>query len=112
MEGDDEIRESSEGGEKQGANEQRVADSGAAKKKKKKKKNKKKRTPEEVVEEQEEEAEAEEMDDYIDISTISRYFNHSDALEINVKNFNYNKELDKYFKGEKLVEDADISSFV
>lgn len=36
--------------------------------------------------------------------------NELDSLEIKKKNFNYNKELSKYFKGSKLVEAADESS--
>lgn len=91
---------------------QESSEKAAAKKKRKKKKNKQKRDLHDVLEDQEKDDKSDEEEIELEFTQTSKRPFKSDALEINVKNFNYNKELDKYFKGEKLVEDADICNLV
>jgi hypothetical protein len=80
-----------------------------AKKKKKNKKNKKKKGNEAEDDNKKEEDDEIEPGPYPVEEEVEQA---SNCLELNAKMFNYNKELDRYFKGSSFVEDADISKLL
>ena len=90
------------------------------KKKKRKNKNKKKEDAENTQDTEETQTinvglnkKEEKGEEELELGEYANYYEKLECpncLEINPKLFNYNKELDRYFKGSSFVEDADISS--